>query len=175
LSNASASTLKEIADSISKYDFSGLKGLKDFDDKEIQRLLNGGFSTLQMQCIIDLCDIQTISDSEANSTIIAEVYMGTPWKVDPDKILTAAGNISELEIKIKLLTTFIKENNNNELITQCITLLPEEYHSIADKRRQPKIVNNDSNLEFIKALNAKSYISSYSIKDDKIHVITKYN
>lgn len=175
LSNASASTLKEIADSISKYDFSGLKGLKDFDDKEIQRLLNGGFSTLQMQCIIDLCDIQTISDSEANSTIIAEVYMGTPWKVDPDKILAAAGNISELEIKIKLLTTFIKENNNNDLITQCITLLPEEYHSIADKRRQPKIVNNDSNLEFIKALNAKSYISSYSIKDDKIHVVTKYN
>ena len=101
--------------------------------------------------------------------------MGTQWKVDPDKILAAAGNISELEIKIKLLTTFIKENNNNELITQCITLLPEEYHSIADKRRQPKIVNNDSNLEFIKALNAKSYISSYSIKDDKIHVVTKYN
>ena len=175
LSNASASTLKEIADSISKYDFSELKGLKDFDDKEIQRLLNGGFSILQMQCIIDLCDIQAISDSVANSTIIAEVYMGTPWKVDPDKILAAAGNISELEIKIKLLTTFIKENNNSELITQCITLLPEEYHAIAEKRRQPKIVNNEYNLEFIKALNAKSYISSYSIKDDKIHVVTKYN
>lgn len=175
LSNAASPTLKEIAGSISQYDFNELKGLKDFDDKEIQRLLNGGFSTLQMQCIIDLCDIQAISDSVANSTIIAEVYISTPWKVDPDKILAAVGNINKLEIKIKLLTILLKENNNSELITQCITLLPEEYHAIAEKRRQPKIVNNEYNLEFIKTLNAESYISSFSIKDDKIHVVTKYN
>ena len=101
--------------------------------------------------------------------------MGTPWKVDPDKILAAVGNINKLEIKTKLLTILIKENNNSELITQCITLLPEEYHAIAEKRRQPQIVNNEYNIEFIKTLNAESYISSFSIKDDKIHVVTKYN
>ena len=175
LNNASIPTLREIAGSISEYAFNKLEGLEDFDDKEIHRLLNGGFSTLQMQSIIDLCNIQAIANSKTNSDIVADVYMSSPWEIDPDKIFAASGNISELKKKTQLFTVLIKEKNNSELIAKCITLLPEEYHAIAEKRRQPKIVNNEYNLEFIKALNVESYISSYSIKDDKIHVVTKYN
>ena len=175
LNSASILTLREIAGSISEYAFNKLEGLEDFDDKEIHRLLNGGFSTLQMQSIIDLCNIQAIADSKTNSDIVADVYMSSPWKIDPDKIFAASDNISELKKKTQLFTVLIKEKNNSELIAKCITLLPEEYHAIAEKRRQPKIVNNEYNLEFIIALNVESYISSYSIKDDKIHVVTKYN
>lgn len=175
LNNASIPTLREIAGSISEYAFNKLEGLEDFDDKEIHRLLNGGFSTLQKQSIIDLCNIQAIANSKTNSDIVADVYMSSPWEIDPDKIFAVSGNISELKKKTQLFTVLIKEKKNSELIAKCITLLPEEYHAIAEKRRQPKIVNNEYNLEFIKALNVESYISSYSIKDDKIHVVTKYN
>ena len=175
LSNASVPMLREIAGCIPEYAFKELEGLENFDDKGIHRLLNGGFSTLQMQSIIDLCNIQAIADSKANSNSVADAYMSSPWEINPDKIFAAVDNISERKKKTQLLTVLINENNSSELIAKCITLLPEEYHPIAEKRRQPKLANNNYNLELIKALNAKSYISSFSIKDDKIHVVTKYN
>jgi RecB family endonuclease NucS len=140
LNNASIPTIREIAGSISEYAFNKLEGLEDFDDKEIHRLLNGGFSTLQMQSIIDLCNIQAIANSKTNSDIVADVYMSSPWEIDPDKIFAVSGNISELKKKTQLFTVLIKEKKNSELIAKCITLLPEEYHAIAEKRRQPKIV-----------------------------------
>ena len=175
LNSASTLTLREIAGSISEYAFNKLEGLEDFDDKEIHRLLNGGFSTLQMQSIIDLCNVQAIANSKTNSDIVADVYMSSPWEIDPDKIFAVSGNISELKKKIQLFTALIKGENNSELIAKCITLLPEEYHPISEKRRQPKLINSDDNLEFVRVLNAQNYISSYSIKEDKIHIVTKYN
>ena len=175
LNNASIPTLREIAGSISEYAFNKLEGLEDFDDKEIHRLLNGGFSTLQMQSIIDLCNIQAIANSKTNSDIVADVYMSSPWEIDPNKIFAVSGNISELKKKIQLFTALIKGKNNSELIAKCITLLPEEYHPISEKRRQPKLINSDDNLEFVRVLNAQNYISSYSIKEGKIHIVTKYN
>ena len=66
-----------------------------------------------------------------------------------------------------------KKNMDEAVITTVISSLPGKYKEIAEKGKKPEIPYNDETMKLIKILDARGYISSYSVTKNGIRVNTK--
>ncbi|WP_251135049.1 hypothetical protein [Exiguobacterium sp. s102] len=74
--------------------------------------------------------------------------------------------------KIRLITKNIK-NLNFSNITEVLIELGNPYSDISNNGKRPQIKNNQINQEFVKSLENKNYISSFSTTKENIKINTK--
>jgi len=174
LTNIPASSLQYLSGSLKPYDFNTLENIEEFDADNIERLLNGNFSTTQIRTIIDRCNKSVIQDSSVIGQTVVREYLMEPWDVEVEKLITASNSISDIETKLKLFTSILRRTDlEDSIITRLINILPEEYHQLNDKGKRVKLEAAEHNIKLADALKARDYISSYTLKGDRIQLNTK--
>ena len=174
LTNIPASSLRHLSGSLKAYDFNTLENIEEFDADNIERLLNGNFSTTQIRTIIDRCNKSVIQDSSVIGQTVVREYLMEPWDVEEEKLITASNSISNIEIKLKLFASILRRTDiEDSIITRLINILPEEYHQLNDKGKRVKLEAAEHNIMLADILKARDYISSYIIKGDRIQLNTK--
>lgn len=174
LTNIPASSLQYLSGSLKPYDFNTLENIEEFDADNIERLLNGNFSTTQIRTIIDRCNKSVIQDSSVIGQTVVREYLMEPWDVEVEKLITASNSISDIETKLKLFASILRMTDiEDSIITRLINILPEEYHQLNDKGKRVKLEAAEHNIMLADVLKARDYISSYIIKGDRIQLNTK--
>lgn len=174
LTNIPASSLRHLSGSLKAYDFNTLENIEEFDADNIERLLNGNFSTTQIRTIIDRCNKSVIQDSSVIGQTVVREYLMEPWDVEVEKLITASNSISNIETKLKLFASILRRTDiEDSIITRLINILPEEYHQLNDKGKRVKLEAAEHNIMLADVLKARDYISSYIIKGDRIQLNTK--
>lgn len=174
LTNIPASSLRHLSGSLKAYDFNSLENIEELDADNIKRLLNGNFSTTQTRTIIDRCNKSVIQNSSAIGQTVVREYLMEPWDVEVEKLITASNSISDIETKLKLFASILRRTDiEDSIITRLINILPEEYHQLNDKGKRVKLEAAEHNIMLADALKARDYISSYTLKGDRIQLNTK--
>lgn len=174
LTNIPASSLQYLSGSLKPYDFNTLENIEEFDADNIERLLNGNFSTTQIRTIIDRCNKSVIQNSSAIGQTVVREYLMEPWDVEVEKLITASNSISDIETKLKLFASILRRTDiEDSIITRLINILPEEYHQLNDKGKRVKLEAAEHNIMLADVLKARDYISSYTLKGDRIQLNTK--
>ena len=174
LTNIPASSLRHLSGNLKAYDFNILENIEELDADNIERLLNGNFSTTQIRTIIDRCNKSVIQDSSAIGQIVVREYLKESWDVDVEKLIAASNSISDIETKLKLFTAILRRTDlEDSIITRLINILPEEYHQLNDKGKRVKLEAAEHNIMLADVLKARDYISSYVLKGDRIQLNTK--
>ena len=174
LTNIPASSLQYLSGSLKPYDFNTLENIEEFDADNIERLLNGNFSTTQIRTIIDRCNKSVIQDSSVIGQTVVREYLMEPWDVEVEKLITASNSISNIETKLKLFASILRRTDiEDSIITRLINILPEEYHQLNDKGKRVKLEAAEHNIMLADVLKARDYISSYILKGDRIQLNTK--
>lgn len=174
LTNIPASSLQYLSGSLKPYDFNILENIEEFDADNIERLLNGNFSTTQIRTIIDRCNKSVIQNSSAIGQTVVREYLMEPWDVEVEKLITASNSISDIETKLKLFASILRRIDiEDSIITRLINILPEEYHQLNDKGKRVKLEAAEHNIMLADVLKARDYISSYTLKGDRIQLNTK--
>jgi predicted transcriptional regulator len=144
------------------------------DDDIRSRLLTG---EIGIQAKIDLArEIapESVATNQQLAAVIASVIAPTTVDLSQfnSEVLSAAIiHATDATQSIQILTRCIT-SWSGESITQVLTQLSEPLSSIAVHGKRPKLKNTALNLEFVKALKAEDYISSYKEKKDFIEVNT---
>ena len=160
--------------SLKPYDFNTLENIEEFDADNIERLLNGNFSTTQIRTIIDRCNKSVIQDSSVIGQTVVREYLMEPSDVEVEKLITASNSISNIETKLKLFASILRRTDiEDSIITRLINILPEEYHQLNDKGKRVKLEAAEHNIMLADVLKARDYISSYILKGDRIQLNTK--
>lgn len=174
LTNIPANSLRHLSGSLKAYDFNDLVNIEEFDADNIERLLNGNFSTTQIRTIIDRCNKSVIQDSSVIGQTVVREYLMEPWDVEVEKLITASNSISDFETKLKLFASIIMRSDiEDSIVALLINILPEDYHQLNEKGKRVKLEAAEHNIVLAEVLKARDYISSYILKGDRIQLNTK--
>lgn len=174
LTNIPANSLRHLAGSLKAYDFNNLGNIEEFDADNIERLLDCHFSIEQTRTIINRCKRNVIIESSKTGMAVIREYLMEPWDVEVEKLITASNSISDIETKLKLFASILRRSDiEDSIITRLINILPEEYHQLNDKGKRVKLEAAEHNIMLADALKARDYISSYTLKGDRIQLNTK--
>ena len=174
LTNIPANSLRHLSGSLKAYDFNDLGNIEEFDADNIERLLDSHFSIEQIRTIINRCKRNVIIESSKTGMTVVREYLKEPWDVEVEKLIAASNSISDLETKLKLFATILKRTDiKDSIVTSLINILPEIYHQLNEKGKRVKLEATEHNVMLAEALKAREYISSYTLKGDKIQLNTK--
>lgn len=174
LTNIPASSLQYLSGSLKAYDFNTLENIEEFDADNIERLFDSNFNTAQIRTIINRCKRHVILESPKIGMVVVRGYLKDSWDLDVEKLIAASNSITDIETKLKLFASILRRTDiEDSIITRLINILPEEYHQLNDKGKRVKLEAAEHNIMLADALKARDYISSYTLKGDRIQLNTK--
>ena len=142
------------------------------DDDMRGRLISSSIAHEHKYRILVDLDVESVVGNSDLARNIANVLVATdfnPEEFDFEYLKSVIVNATKVKDQIKLLND-CRAYWAKEQIYSIIKCLPEPFSKIAEPRRSPKIPKTSENLIFTEWLNRKGFISSHSVKENKIHI-----
>lgn len=155
-----------------KRDFLGKPETVAYTTEVSVGLMKSGLSILEKAMIIPYFKESILNNELANEVISVmkyqEIDLETSFLVN---VMILSDKTEEKIMAFRIVLE--KKNMDEAVITTVISSLPGKYKEIAEKGKKPEIPYNDETMKLIKILDARGYISSYSVTKNGIRVNTK--
>jgi hypothetical protein len=174
----SFNSLKEKSDGLSIYllekrknDYFKILDQITFDSDDLELILNSSIlNNPDKLKILNICSEDTII-TNSNLKLISSIILADSTFVISDNVLNSILVNNQVPVKERL-RLFVKNSSKYDLsfIESFLTNLGGNYAWITDKSSKARIPKDNDNLNLLKILEYKKYISSFSEKDSDYRV-----